>query len=246
MEENDSIKASDGLVAFFDILGYKQILVNNHVREAASIVKSLLETVTSLQQAAERARDSLKFPKLTHYLAFSDSILVYTNYSKIEQDRELPRGMFLAGCTALCADLFAAGLPARGAIAKGEFYVEGATFAGKAIVEAYEFANTMEMAGCIVIPTAESEFENISDVLNLRMRYEVPLKGHQRQELLTLNLCFTLLAGSSEDARAFTIKQFGQHNKNIGPEVIGKVNNTANFLVQARKEIVCTGLKTQP
>lgn len=233
-EAEEPLKSSYGLVAFFDILGYRQIIANNEIKEAASIIKRVLKKVTDFQNAADVVEKELKFSPATKYLAFSDSILVYTNYSENEASQKNQAGLFIAGCAGLCGDLFEEGLPARGAIAKGEFFIEQTSFAGKAIVEAYEFANAMEFSGCVIVPTAETEFAGISDPLNLLFSYPVPLKGNQKQNLLTLNLCFGLLVKDSDDSRQFTIKQFSRHNKNIGPEVIGKVNNTVHFFEQAR------------
>lgn len=234
MNEEEPLKSSFGLVAFFDILGYKQIIANNEIQEAASIVRRVLKQVTDSQKAADVVEKDFKFSPATNYLAFSDSILVYTNYSEDETHWKIQAGLFAAGCAGLCVGLFEEGLPVRGAIAKGEFFIEQTCFAGKAIVEAYEFANTLELSGCVIVPTAESEFAGSSDPLHTLFPYLVPLKGNQKQNLLTLNLCFGLLVKDSDDSRQFTITQFSRHNKNIGPEVVGKLNNTVHFLEQAR------------
>jgi hypothetical protein len=233
-EAEEQLKSSYGFVAFFDILGYKQIIANNEIREAASIIKSALKKVAEFQKAADVVEKKFKYSPPTSYLAFSDSILVYTNYSEDIISPKAQAGLFAAGCAGLCGELLEAGLPARGAIAKGEFFIEQTSFAGKAIVEAYEFANAMEMAGCVIVPTAEAEFNGTSDPLNLLFPYSVPLKGNQKQKLLTLNLCFGLLVKDEEVPREFVIKQFSRHNKNINSEVVGKLNNTIDFLEQAK------------
>src|SRR5579859_6290603 len=155
-EAEEQLKSSYGLVAFFDILGYRQIIANNEIKEAASIIKRALRKVTESQKAADIVEKGFKYSPPTNYLAFSDSILVYTNYSKEIISQKSQAGLFAAGCAGLCVSLFEEGLPARGAIARGEFFVEQTSFAGKAIVEAYEFANAIEMAGCVIVPTAES------------------------------------------------------------------------------------------
>jgi hypothetical protein len=228
----ESIKSSYGLVAFFDIMGYRQIIANNEIKEAALIIKKALKKITEFQKAADYVEKELKFSPTTNYLAFSDSILIYTSYSEDVSHRKMQAGLFAAGCAGLCGELFEAGLPARGAIAKGEFFIEQTSFAGKAIVEAYEFANSLEFTGCVIVPTAEIEFAGISDPLNLLFPYPVPLKGNQKQNLLTLNLC-SLLVINSDNSRQFTIEQFSRHNKNICPETVGKINNTVSFLEQA-------------
>ena len=233
-EAEEPLKSSYGLVAFFDILGYRQIIANNEIKEAASIVKGALKKVTEFQKNADRIEKAFKYSSPINYLAFSDSILVYTSYSKQIISPKLQAGIFAAGCAGLCGQFFEEGLPVRGAIAKGEFFIEQTSFVGQAIVKAYEFAKAMEMAGCVIVPTAEAEFDGTSDPLNLLFRYSAPLKGNQRQNLLTLNLCFSLLVKDEDVPREFAIKQFSRHNKNINPEVVGKLNNTIDFLEHAR------------
>jgi hypothetical protein len=231
MSETDELpESSYGLVAFFDILGYRQIITNNEIREAALIVKRILQKVTDLQEAADGFEKRYQFLPAPKYLVFSDSILVYTSYSSNQATRKSQAGAFAACCMALCRDLLEEGLPARGAIARGEFFIEKNSFVGKPIVEAYELANALELSGCVIAPTAEAEFVGQDDPLKLLFQYPVPLKENQKQDLYTLNLCFSLLVNDSEDPRQFAIKQFGRHNKNIGPDVIGKLNNTVVFL----------------
>jgi hypothetical protein len=233
-EQEESLKCSYGLVAFLDILGYRQIIANNGIKEAALIVRRVLKKVTDFETTASEVNRQLAFSPETRYLAFSDSILVYTNYSQDEKNRRTQAALFAAGCAGLCIELFTEGLPVRGAIASGEFFVEAACFAGKAIVEAYEFANALELSCCVIVPTAEAEFVGVSDPLKLLFPHSVPMKGNQKQKLYTLNLCFSLLVKGSEDPRQFTIEQFSRHSKNINPDVIAKLNNTIHFLEKAR------------
>src|ERR1019366_9421934 len=93
----EPLKSSFGLVAFFDILGYKQIIANNEIEAAASIVKRVLKKVTDFQTAADDVEKQLNFPPTTKYLAFSDSILVYVNYSNNEESRKTQADVFIAG-----------------------------------------------------------------------------------------------------------------------------------------------------
>jgi hypothetical protein len=45
------IETHRGLVGFFDVLGYKSILENNQAREAALVIKHILETTRKFQDA---------------------------------------------------------------------------------------------------------------------------------------------------------------------------------------------------
>ena len=57
------IKPQTGFVAFFDILGYKQIILNNDIHKTAQIVSDTLST--SLKLSSERARAPLAVPRLS-------------------------------------------------------------------------------------------------------------------------------------------------------------------------------------
>jgi len=92
-EAEEPLKSSYGLVAFFDVLGYRQIIANNEIKEAASIIKRVLKKVTDFQKAADVVEKELKCSPATKYLAFSDSILVYTNYSENEASRKNQAGL---------------------------------------------------------------------------------------------------------------------------------------------------------
>lgn len=57
---------------------------------------------------------------------------------------------FLAYSSQLMRQAFDEGLPLRGAIDHGEFFLSGNCFAGKPIINCYRIGNQMDVAGCVI------------------------------------------------------------------------------------------------
>ena len=181
------------------------------------------------------------------YLIFSDSILVY-------QKKPLP-GMFedsiairfIDYCCQLAAAFFSEGLPLRGAISKGKFsIVEGTSgnfsFTGKCFVEAHKFAESLQFAGCVVVPTLESEFskdgETLEDSFQQDLLYwQAPLKNLSSQKLLMLNFLRHVTEPAGENSRITLIEKFSAHGKGLNLEVLKKISETEKFLAECKKHI---------
>jgi len=166
-------------------------------------------------------------------VSFSDSILLYT-----VDTEPISAVWFGLVCGALVTTMFWTGLPVRGAISAGEFLVrrnsQGFFFAGFPIVEAYEFAGCLQLAGCVVAPSVESEVRAWNQTIWLE--YDVPLKGVQRQSMTMLDN-YVFWKGR-ELSRAILIEKFRDHGKRIDPGVLVKVNNTLCFLNVCKLRVV--------
>jgi len=151
-------------------------------------------------------------------------------------------GLFAEFCAGVLNDLFWEGLPIRGAWAFGEFYIDlqpgKVCLAGIPIVEAYEFSNCLDLAGCVIAPSAETILasKQIIDPAAERplgfMKYSVPLKGRPKQKLFMLDHYSFDRANKRHPkiSRQTVIEKFTAHNKRVSVEVLSKVNNTLEFL----------------
>jgi hypothetical protein len=143
--------------------------------------------------------------------------------------------------------LLLVGLPVRGAWAYGDFYLDpqpgSICLAGRPIVEAYEWANCLELSGCVLAPSAESYLSDIkflqaSDEPSVDfVKCPVPLnRGRQKQDLFLLNqgAFFRYYHGKNQDgleiSRHLIMERFASHNKTIGVDQIVKLNNTLQYL----------------
>jgi hypothetical protein len=216
-EMNDSQKLStqQGLVAFFDILGFRKMLQANTIIESLDIINKVM--LRELEQAEST------FGGLVKTFVISDSILITLPIAK--KAPVLP--WF---CSRIMFGLLLEGLPVRGAIAAGEFYVQQEPnkiiFVGQPIIDAYELAASMEIAACAVVPSSESKILGHSRA-NFE-RYKTPLKNRTSCDLYLLKYEIENCPFSREEI----IKSFEAHKKHLDPDSYSKFNNTIEFLNQ--------------
>jgi len=243
--------AQCGLIGFFDVLGYKSIIENNPIGEVISIVHTIQKTVDEHQKYLDEWAD------YCGHVLFSDSILVYAPFSEPRNEHK-NTGLIAEFCAGLLNDLFWAGLPTRGAWAFGDFYIDlqpgKICLAGMPIIEAYELCNCIDLAGCVVAPSAETVLvgKQILDSSSEQplgfIKYLVPLKGQQKQKLFMLNH-YTFDRHNNrhpEISRQTVFEKFGAHNKRISVGVLSKANNTLEFLEASKgdRQSTCQTGKT--
>ena len=238
-EPVEQIQPSHGLIAFFDVLGYKTIVENNEVGEVASIIR---ETLIGKPQHLEQQLDLMRHVSsalVPEHLVFADTILVHFAIEDSEF-RSLATEFFTSFCREIMARLFTNGLPLRGAIAVGDYFIQDHCFAGKPIMEAYELSNNLHLAGCALASSARAPFLTNKGSAAMFFEYPAPLKRCSKKELrkdcAMLNFRPAFNGGDLADTRSFVQKQFGAHKKPIGTDVQEKIDNTLAFFEQCRRQ----------
>lgn len=244
VNSSEGIETQRGLIGFFDVLGYRNIIENNQIKEAATAMKRILETLRQRQEMNVMIEKIIE-QKYCAHVVFSDSILVYLSITD-SRNQNTSVSMFTSYCANLITELLMDGFPVRGAISFGDYYIENRigsiSLAGKPIVEAYELSTCIDLAGCVVAPSAEAIFSDQRYFLE----YCVPLKGRPKQRMMMMNQC----VDSSEElvvSRQTMMEKFGAHNKRISIDVLSKINNTLEFLEASKRhtsELSRTSLKT--
>jgi len=162
----------NGLIGFFDILGYQAFLENNPPETAADTVLAVLGKLTGLkdEMLLHMMKDlgvlQDRIEVEPQWLVFSDTVLLYLDLNKVTeplgqepesrgQKIELHFYVFLLQCIALWKAMFAAGLPLRGAITQGNYLVKGPCFAGIPIVQAHQLGNDLNCAGVAIDQSVE-------------------------------------------------------------------------------------------
>jgi hypothetical protein len=229
---SEEIDTHHGLIGFFDVLGYKNIIENNQIKECALAIKRILETIRIRQERIDMI-GLLTAQKLCSHVLFSDSILVYSPLIGTD-NKQIPVLMFTSYCANLVTELLVQGFPVRGALALGDYYVENhigsICLAGKPIAEAHELSECLDLAGCVVAPSAETFFSDT----HYFFAHPVPLKNRPAQKMMMLNQCADS-SGGPELSRQFIMGRFGDHNKHIGIDVLPKINNTLEFLEACKR-----------
>ena len=240
----------NGVILYFDILGYQNLLSNN---EPENIAETVIDRITSLNAlVTEEVKKEFTNPAINknievilatnHWLIFSDTVLLTNAFPDSESDltRILRWFSILSMCQRIQSHMFVNGLPCRGVIHFGKFMVKDPCFAGRPIVEAYQLANTLELAATVMTEGAEQIFnqarsatlkgEKGSKVLDFFLeRYLVPLKDGKEKHFLTLNY-FPQANLTGKDIRQEVFAAFWQHRKDIPTGAQSKVENTEKHL----------------
>ena len=248
-----------GWVGFFDILGYKNLLIQNEPESIAEEVVPLLtgtksEVVRDIKRLFELLSEKNKniaedFQSATtnldglieelSLLLFSDTLLVTMPAGEeVDNDSAIRLAIFSMACKGLQYKLFRCGLPVRGAIDYGKFYVKDMCFAGRPFINAYELANRLELAACVLSDIASKQFRSISinapEIDTFVAKYLVPMKDGEHH----FQVMKTSISDIGIDIRQYVMKSFWSHRKDISVEVQTKVANTEQwlrFLVQLNK-----------
>ncbi len=213
-ENLQTIPVESGLVAFFDILGFKQILSANAAEESLHIVNTCM-----LKELAQTERMHGPQFKIQTFV-ISDSILIV-----LPNLTDIGVFVFTSFCNLFFFGLLINGLPARGAIAAGKFFIQKKPnqiiFVGQPIIDAHELANTLEIAACALTPSSESKVLQHLTPGTFKI-HDTPVKGGSAQRYL--------LKYGAVLSREQIIRCFKAHKKHLDSISDKKLNNTIEFL----------------
>ena len=237
-----------GLVAFFDVLGYKKLIESNSLTYVAKLIsdelvnlpQALRDSLSSMFRNALNLNreDSSKISNAVSQLVISDSVLLTAKIKRgLSNFEQLEIWLiFSLFCKKLFEILFEKGLPLRGAIGYGEFFKTQTCFHGKPIIEAYEVANNLELSTCVFTRSASQRWEDLfalaipdaEGVYNLLrscfLMGSVPLKGHQYQAMYMISPKRSLY--STKNIQEKVYKSFSSHDKTITEKEFCKIKNT--------------------
>ncbi len=262
-----AIKPQTGFVGFFDILGYKQIILNNDIHKTAQIVSDTLVNIPStiianISAATPQSDEIIPWHNTLagiDWVLFSDSILVTLPFDPSLPLKQLLQhyAAFVTVCATLLNKSFAAGFPLRGAISLGEFFIEERCFAGKPIINAYHAAQELEFSGCILDEEANSFVsqarrdlvkQGVNSLLTMldqtTILYIVPMKSDSPPRSRTINWVSLGMQGFPQiegNVRDYVTSAFLRHNKIAMPGVQPKIDNTEMFVRH-----VLTNLEIKP
>lgn len=238
MDPNTSTE--QGIVAFLDILGYSSFLENNEPEEAAKIVLQVQETAPARAKEAVKKlfeRQNMRLP-LAHFkwLVFSDSVILACPFK-----REMPATvkliywfLYFYTLIALYETLFDDGLPLRGGLCYGKYFIHKHCFVGKPLIEAYKLSNSLDLAAIAVPDAAIQELASIEvgkppGLKKLPfLNYLVPLKNKSAQTMNLLSPRFFDPPTDSDVGQAVA-ESFRKHRKDLTQEAVAKMENTELF-----------------
>jgi hypothetical protein len=146
-----------GFFGMFDILGYRDFIKQNALDKTIDIFKRLMVDLDR-HAVTLAGQDTRQLTALTptKSLVFSDTIILYQALSRSMIDFG---PTFLAKACVLLRFAFERGLPLRGAISFGEFFVHERAFLGMPIIDAYEAEKKQQWSGVALTLSAQREYE---------------------------------------------------------------------------------------
>lgn len=146
-----------GFFGMFDILGYRSLIENNTLDTLIAIFKNVIKdldqkAVTLMHQDEHQVTGITP----TKALIFSDTIILYQTMPIMLDFSP----SFLTKACVLLRLGFEYGVPLRGAISFGEFFVHKSSFFGKPIVEAFEAEKNQHWSDAILTASTEQKYED--------------------------------------------------------------------------------------
>lgn len=237
---NNSTKI--GLVGFLDILGYQNLLERNEPETIAEEVvpillgiKQKVKDTFATHVSDDNGLQSAIFGYIDdmEWVSFSDTILITLPLDQDNKTRDkhgFPWMIFLTAMDMVQGALFTAGLPARGAIDYGKFFIKGTCFAGRTIVNAYHLSGQIEMAACVLSNNAVKELDNISkhahEFNTFVTNYLVPMKTTEQDMQVVRSIPSDI---NQSNVRQDVLRAFWGNKKNISQLVQQKIANTEQW-----------------
>jgi hypothetical protein len=235
----------NSFVAFFDVLGFKNLVDKNSHEELMDIYDFGLyesihqaEQVTNLVLGAITPADEMETLKIKIFV-ISDSIIFI-------QDKLTQRGLLyiISYCRMLIAATMADGIPIRGGLSYGPISVDdkrGTTVVGMGLTKAYNIESKQQWAGGIIdrkcfdiVPKDNQDMLN--QLLNdkehpLITEYNVQMKDGSFSKELVFDWTIYTLIKNEDDVR----NSFLRHNKEVNDSVQNKIENTVKFYNDTKK-----------
>jgi hypothetical protein len=252
-----------GLIGFFDMLGYGNMLRNNRIDNLIKVLESIKRVPKDVPAIALRwmgGSDSKIVQTILETikpLIISDSILLtmpLVDGGDVRFQRLRPF-VFLVTAYCLLRKTFDLCLPLRGAIGFGEYYVEDSppVFLGTVIAEIHELEKCQEWCGCVISPEAQKLFaervwscEGDPLFLHLLTNYPIPFKPDRKMAAsYALNWAFPIFPDTEAlegDIREAITRSFSGYGKadtdsdTVVRSIGAKIENTEAFLLHCKKE----------
>lgn len=229
------LKPQQGLVGFFDILGYQQIIDNNDIAIAARLISTAIislpgkvkSVLTGRFSAGNRSAIESDLSAIECRVISDSIVATCPQTGKTPAEIHWNNILFVTYCAQLLRSSFDAGLPLRGAIDYGEYYLDKDCFAGQPIIDAYRLSCRLPFSGAVATPKCAKLIDESTEsgkpildrfVSALLFPMTVELKNMGSQKLYLLNWIspFSDWGTPPNDIRTFVYTSFHAHNKDIG------------------------------
>lgn len=238
------------LIAYLDILGFKQLVKNNSLDNLKTIyIDTLKDVDLVLEQSKSNIKEFTKdgWPQYKPNITIvSDSVILWNSNDSWEGFSGL-----LIAVRAICAMALTNGIPLRGAIVIGELdvlnyksnFINSPIILGDGITKAFQLEKKAKMMGCII---SNEVVNHINEILasmpgknvdeafkegKYMFKYPVPTENGS-EDLYCLNWVSTFVQNIEKiDIDYMVYDAFSMHNKVIdSDDVKTKIGNTIMFI----------------
>ena len=244
---------NENLIAYFDLLGYKQFIENNDEKLTALRVGHILrdiENSLSLRKTKPsnpgRVIADLEYSKV-NCLNISDTIILWTSDYSDEGVEN-----FLDVCFNLNFMLNKFTFPCRGVLISDKFQMisgkeqNSAGFSyspnimyGRGLLKAHIKSDSFNFASTVIDKSFVEKFADnkkvIEKIENLSLKYLVPYKEYHDNQDLEYVFKYTISNLNQtyfDNIKNGVIKNFHKDNKGVSASVQVKIDNTIDFLYQ--------------
>jgi len=237
----------NGIICLFDILGYKNFIVNNSLSECADNIRTIIsklpdnvknkvldicESEDKKLLPLQKKIDELLKEKF-HYIIVSDTILLAFDFSKLNSaDIDFFRFISLAYIQEFQNISFRQGFPVRGCVDIGSFYYYDHTFAGNTIINSFCESESIDFSGILITDNAlnflEKENTNYTNrfIKKYVHRYLVPMKNNIEAYKNIIEWQIDYNKSTDLDLKQKIFESFHAHKKDVSLSVMNKINNT--------------------
>jgi len=179
MENTNKWIHSECWVACFDILGFKEIgsFENSDSYQVLNVINDYEETLEHLRKSCNWYSDGC-----VNYCWLSDTFVMFTS-----DDSALGYTIIEVAAKYFIGKCLYSRIPLRGAISVGSFTrsYDDRAFMGRAIIEAFKYAEDQDWIGLILTPTAIKKIESYG--LNLIYDFissdEIPMRKYKDERI---------------------------------------------------------------
>jgi hypothetical protein len=221
-----SLASRDRYVAVLDILGFSNLVKTNKLQEVVSIYEQFLNNIVWQSKTLVEI-----WGEEIEYRLFSDAIVAFSKGTLCTDFTNMRRF-----CQTLIGFSFLRGLLLRGAITKGELWINGNIVLGSPVVRAYELEKAQEWVGCVIedhcIKGLQSEEKGHIEGKEIIL-YEVPMKKGKVDKQWALNWTWPLVQMTTEAAILDCLNRLLGQNNDVDWCVKRKQDNTLKFVKSA-------------
>jgi hypothetical protein len=244
-----------GVISFFDILGYRSFLQSNSaIGTAEQVLKFIAsvgeETSQILRGVQKDAKNEVRqihtaVASCSNWIVFSDTIIHTIQFDEAHPMGPLFQGALISEAVFSAAllqnSMFEYGLPTRGVMHFGEFLSHKNCLAGKAVVEAYEQLEKVDLAGVVLTACFLEKIEDFKKLDNGVLEktlsgqiadFLVPFSDGSEKTMGILNFTNGLWKKQFRDIdiKQLVSEKFWAFGKHISNKVDRKVQNTEKML----------------